>query len=397
MTMLTEKPTASRSFQRIIGVHTGRTPGPSLVCVGGIHGNETSGIVALERVFDTLAQSDCNFRGELTGIAGNLQALRLGDRYMGDDLNRVWMPERVALLERGGPPDLAPEDWQEMSELHGALSEAFDRATGEVAFLDLHTSSAPGEPFVLLGDTIRNRRFAFRFPAPVILGLEETIDGVLLEHVNSLGHITIGFEAGQHDDPQSICNQEAAIWIMLNAAGCVDANQIPAAREAFDILRRQTQHLPAVMEIRRRHPVEAGDGFKMRPGFRNFQLIEAGELLADTHEGQVLAEESGRILLPLYQGQGNDGYFLGRSVSRFWLRVSYLLRRLHVHRLASWLPGVRRDPDHDACFIVDKHVARFFPLQIMHLMGFRKVRQRGDTLIVSRRRFDLRGPNGRLA
>ena len=390
--MLTDMPTVSRSFQRIIGVHTGAHPGPSLVCVGGIHGNETSGIVALESVFDTLARGDYSFRGELTGIAGNLQALRLGDRYIGSDLNRVWTPERVQALVAGGPADLAPEDWQEMSELHTALTEAFDRARGNVVFLDLHTSSAFGEPFVLLGDTIRNRRFAFQFPAPVILGLEETIDGVLLEQVNSLGHITIGFEAGQHDDPQSIRNQEAAIWIMLNAAGCIDGAQIPAARDAVDSLRQQTKHLPAVMEIRHRRPVEVGDGFRMLPDYRNFQPVTMGEVLAATHDGDVRAEETGRILLPLYQGKGNDGYFIGRSVSRFWLRVSYLLRRLHVHRLVGWLPGVKRDPDHEACFVVDKHVARFFPLQIMHLMGFRKVRQHGDTLVVSRRRFDLRGP-----
>ena len=42
--------------------------------------------------------------------------------------------------------------------------------------------------------------------------------------------------------------------------------------------------------------------------------------------------------------------------------------------------------------VVDTRVARFFPLQIFHLLGFRKRRRRGDKLFVSRRPHDTRSP-----
>ena len=41
---------------------------------------------------------------------------------------------------------------------------------------------AARRPFVLMSDTLANRKLAFALPIPVILGLEESIDGTLLEH-----------------------------------------------------------------------------------------------------------------------------------------------------------------------------------------------------------------------
>ena len=41
---------------------------------------------------------------------------------------------------------------------------------------------------------------------------------------------------------------------------------------------------------------------------------------------------------------------------------------------------------------IDTSIARFFPLQIFHLLGFRKLRWSEDRLVVSRRKFDRKGP-----
>ncbi|HPF37543.1 MAG TPA: succinylglutamate desuccinylase/aspartoacylase family protein [Phycisphaerae bacterium] len=379
-------------FERVIGSFRGDAPGPSVVCVGGIHGNEVSGIHALRRVLRLLEKRRPPFRGELVGIAGNLAALERGDRYLAEDLNRVWTPERIEAVRELAPDHFTTIEHEEMWGLLSALDDAFARSRGESYFLDLHTSSASGGPFVLLGDTIRNRRLAFRFPAPVILGLEETIDGVLLEYVNSLGHVTLGFEAGQHDDPVSIDNQESAIWIGLLHAGCVDAKDVPEATAARDRLSENTRSLPRVLELRYRRPVSPDDDFVMRPGYLNFHPVTAGEVIAKDRRGDVAVRETGRLLLPLYQGKGSDGYFLARDVRPFWLWVSSVLRHLHAHHLVRILPGVWRHPKKPDTFVVNRRVARWFPMQILHLLGFRKVREEGDTLTVSRRRYDLKSP-----
>lgn len=62
------------------------------------------------------------------------------------------------------------------------------------------------------------------------------------------------------------------------------------------------------MEVRHRHPIVPDDEFRMGEGFRTFQNIVAGQLLAHDRRGEVHASESGRILLPLYQGLGSDGF-----------------------------------------------------------------------------------------
>jgi succinylglutamate desuccinylase len=61
--------------------------------------------------------------------------------------------------------------------------------------------------------------------------------------------------------------------------------------------------------------VRPGDGFVMEPGFRNLQAVEAGQVLARDRLGEITAVCDARILMPLYQDQGNDGFFLAREVS----------------------------------------------------------------------------------
>ena len=65
--------------------------------------------------------------------------------------------------------------------------------------IDLHSTSADGLPFATVGDTMRNRRFAQNLPVTILLGIEEQLDGTMLEYLNNLGAVTLGFEGGQHD------------------------------------------------------------------------------------------------------------------------------------------------------------------------------------------------------
>ena len=58
----------------------------------------------------------------------------------------------------------------------------------------------------------------------------------------------------------------------------------------------------------------------MAPGFKN--LAREGQLLATDKNGEIRAPKDGLVILPLYQGLGNDGFFWGRAVSEARLRVS---------------------------------------------------------------------------
>jgi hypothetical protein len=140
--------------------------------------------------------------------------------------------------------------------------------------------------------------------------------------------------------------------------------------------------------VRDRHAIGAGDQFVMEPGYTNFQVVERGQLLAHDRHGEIRARENGYMLMPLYQSQGTDGFFLVREVKPFWLNLAAGMRRLRLEVVLPWLPGIRRHPEQPETLIVNAKIARWFVIELFHLLGFRRQRADGENLIVSRRPHD---------
>ena len=380
----------ARAAAHLIASIRGALPGPTLIILGGIHGNEPAGVLAAERVWLRMQKRKAVLRGEVVLLRGNTRALEQRVRYINADLNRQWTTEnvRAAELERGTSE---VSELLEQRELLMVIREAINRARGEIYFVDLHTTSADGQPFATVGDTLRNRRFALNFPLTIVLGLEEQIDGTLLEYVNNLGAITMGVEAGQHEAMTAADNHEAVIWIATAATGNFRREDLPELDHSRSVLKRASGG-KKVVEVRHRHPIVPEDHFKMEPGFKNFQAVRRGKVLARDRAGTINASETGLILMPLYQALGDDGFFLVREVKRFWLTLSALLRKLKVGHYMHRLPGVRRDPLNENFLIINTRIARILPLQVFHLLGFRRLRWTDKYLVVSRRSYDLKGP-----
>jgi succinylglutamate desuccinylase len=367
--------------------------GPTLILVGSLHGNEPGGVLAATRVLDAIRdRADRGralpLRGELLALAGNVGALREGKRYRVKDLNRQWTRDKVDALHARDPREDDAED-AEQRELLGAIDDAIARARGPVFLVDLHTTSAAGYPFVLFGDTLPQRDFAIGLPLPIILGLEEQVDGVLSEHMTRRGLVTAAVEGGQHDDPRSIDNLAAVAWIALSGAGLLAPPDNPELEASLAHLEHARGQIPRVLEVLSRHAIAPGDTFRMEPGFSNLAAARRGQRLA-THakaggpSEDVRAPSDGFVMLPLYQGQGEDGFFWGRAVSERHLRASRALRRLRLDRVLRFLPGVSRDGRDRDRLHVDTRIAHFYPLEVFHLFGFRKIRQRGPVLVVER-------------
>ena len=381
----------ARTELHLIASIRGSLPGPTLIIVGGIHGNEPAGVLAAERVRLRMQKRKAVLRGEVVLLRGNTRALEQRVRYIDADLNRQWTIENVRTdeLEKQGIPEVSEQ--REQSEVLTIVKEVVSRARGEIYFLDLHTTSAQGQPFATVGDTLRNRRFALTFPLTIVLGLEEQIDGTMLEYMNNLGAITMGVEAGQHEAMTSVDHHEAVIWNASASTGNFRPEDLPELDQSRPLLKRASGGR-RVVEVRHRHAIVPEDHFRMEPGFMNFQAVRCGEVLAQDRTGEIKARETGLILLPLYQPLGDDGFFLGREVKRFWLTLSALLRKLKVGHYVHHLPGVRRDPVNENVLIINTHIARILPLQVFHLLGFRRLRWTDKYLIVSRRAYDLVGP-----
>lgn len=360
--------------------------GPTLICLGSVHGNEPAGTLGLGRVVEQIVRRQLPVRGEFVALVGNREALLRRVRFVDEDLNRSWSPARIAELRAGRRADSTEET--ELLELWREISAAIERARGEVWLLDLHTTSGEGPPFGVLDDTLANRAFARMFDIPYVVGLEEEVDGTVLSYFVARGVRTVGLESGQHDDPLSVERAEAAIWIALVRLGLIDAEQVADLPGLRRLLSAATRALPAVVEVRYRHSVSGDDEFLMEPGFASFQPVRAGEVVARDRHGPVRVPESGRLLMPLYQQQGEDGFFVVREISSFWISLSAWLRQLRFDRVVHWLPGVRRVPGSRDSFVVDRRVARWFALELLHLLGFRRHGRSGQYLVVSRRQRD---------
>ena len=324
--------------EHLVAAYSGNADGPTLIVVGSIHGNEPAGAEALVNVSATLAAKEQKLRGRVYLVAGNTRGLPLRVRFVDHDLNRAWTRDSMASV--GTPQLMERSEGRELTEI--------DR-------------------------------------------IEEQLEGTMLEYLNNAGAVTLGFEGGQHDSPVTVENHVSLVWLALVNTGILQATDVPDLDEHRT--RLATGKLDSrIVEVRYREAVTADDAFKMNPGFNNFDSVTRGQIVANNRRGSVTAPEDGMILMPLYQKLGEDGFFIGRTVSPFWLRVSEVLRRLKIQDYVDWLPGVARDEHDRETLIINTHVARLFPLQIFHLLGFRKRRWSGNKLIVSRRRHDTTSP-----
>ena len=291
---------------RVIAHVRGTEPGPTLLLVAGLHGNEPAGIIAALSVLATLPVTAV--RGEVIALVGNARAVAAGKRFIDRDLNRLWLPERIAAREQTGEVELA-----ELAELADAIERVRERAVETVYVVDLHTTSAQGLPFAVVGLTLVYHAFAAKFPLPGIRGLVETLVGTLLHYLAGLGCVTLGIEGGQSATTAAAANLEAVVTLALEAAGVVDAAL--GAAEARGHLERVRGDLPNAIEVVSRHHIEPFSEFVMEPGFANIQRTAAGTLIAKERAGEVRAPFDGFVLLPLYQAQGEDGFYYGREVT----------------------------------------------------------------------------------
>jgi succinylglutamate desuccinylase len=301
----------AEKISRIIGLIEGPLPGPTVVAFGGMHGNEPAGVNALQNVIENLETKIKRFKGRFLALRGNVEALQRNVRYVDEDMNRIWFPSIIDKIRRTSEEDLESSERREIkSVLHLLDKFLTDESEHPTIFADLHSFSAEGGMFAITARKTAHINLFSKLHVPLIFGIEKTLQGTALRYYQDLGFVTFALEGGQHQNKITVKNNTAAMLAMLDEVGCLDTTDMSAFDEHQQHLAQQNKQLPKQVKLAYQHMIEPGDDFEMRQGFRNFQIIKKGEWLATDQNGKIEAQCGGYLLMPLYQEQGNDGFFI---------------------------------------------------------------------------------------
>ena len=297
-------------MKRTLGSYSQGKRGPLLIITVGIHGNEWAGVRGMQLLLDILqdeiiANPTFEFFGKMVVVSGNLPALNIKQRYVNCDLNRIWS-------QRNFDNPGNELEFGEMLKLKDTIdSLIFDWGGENIFLLDLHTTTAEGGIFLLPTLEEKSISIAKSMNAPIIVGLVEKLNGTMIKYYAERPDADITalvFEAGQHDDPLSINRTIAAVINCIRTIGCVAEEDIDNRFE--QLLIDYSKDLPKMAKFLYSHHIAPDDAFVMKPGYRNFDMIQKNEVLAADRYGPIISKFDGLILMPHYQSKGEDGFFI---------------------------------------------------------------------------------------
>lgn len=355
---------------RYIGRVIGPKKGPTLIFFGGIHGNEPAGVKALEHIFEKLNSSIFEIKGAIYGIRGNIPALLQKKRFLQTDLNRLWTKEKIFEIKNKSNLDLNIEEL-ELLKIEKTVLEILSSQHAPFYFVDFHTTSSKTIPFITINDAMINRKFSRLFPLPVILGIEEYIEGPLLSIINQMGYVSLGFESGQHNELSAVSNSISFLWLTLVFTEAIEKKEIPDFEAHYEQLSKSAEGDAKFYEVAYRHILTNTDDFAMLSGFESFQKVGKGTALAIQNKTMISVEKKAILFMPLYQQQGADGFFLIKNTPMWALKLSALLRKMRFDKFLVLLPGISWSNTKKESLLVNLSVVRFFAKSFFHLMGYR--------------------------
>lgn len=302
-------------MNRIIGRYRTDSEGPLLVILGAVHGNEPAGVKATEVIFKMLdiepyINANFKFRGNVIGLVGNVQAYEKKKRFIKRDLNRCWTMRNIELVKSGDSS--VPEKYEMLEIYETILAEIAAVNAKELVVLDMHTTSSDGGIFSIPSLDPLSLAIAEELHAPVVTGMLKGLGGTSLHFFNrenfGIETTAVVFESGQHDEPLSVNRAVAAIINCMRTIRCIKPDDVKNKHD--ELLIEFSKNLPKVNELVYSHAISEADEFKMKEGFSNFQMIEKGDHIANDKDGKILSPYGGRMLMPLYQAQGEDGFFI---------------------------------------------------------------------------------------
>jgi predicted deacylase len=301
----------------------GLAPGPALLVLGAVHGNEICGTQAIAQLLTDIDAGTLRIeRGSVTFVPiTNPLAYQLKRRFGDRNLNRNMAPSAI------------PQDFEDrIANVLTPLLDAHD------VLLDLHSFHTGGAPFVMIGPqnntgalepfalAAEEMQLALHTGAPRIVEgwLDTYARGVqrraaaaaentsarsqtlvtnpnygvgTTEYMRSRGGYAVTLECGQHDDPAGVGVARHAILQTLALLGITPAKPVPPAASP-EILR--------LIDVTDK--THAGDTFTRE--WRSFDAVKAGDVIGVRHGGaDVKAQGDGFVVFPNPRGEVGQEWF----------------------------------------------------------------------------------------
>ncbi|MCX6728119.1 MAG: succinylglutamate desuccinylase/aspartoacylase family protein [Candidatus Saccharibacteria bacterium] len=261
----------------------GTLPGPTVAIFAGVHGNEMAGVLALEEMLPNVNIT----KGTIFIAFANPPAIEAGVRMVNKNLNRCFYK---------GNSGTSPEDIR-ARELMAILDQCD-------ALLDLHMFyDDDGEPFVICEDNA--------------LEIAKTFD---------IGIISTNWTEVEPGATDGYMYQNRKIGI------CIECGPISKAEEHKDValktIKQFLQYFGMIdvavnpsTEPKRVIKAESvvyksDETFKLKPGFKNFQKLQDGTVIATSNTKNHIAKKGHCIIFPHYNAHvGEEACILGTEVA----------------------------------------------------------------------------------
>jgi succinylglutamate desuccinylase len=251
--------------------------GPRVVLFGGVHGDELSGVHAIEKLFFDLFVGARTLRqGSLTLVRGNEQALAAERRYLKHNLNRLFREDYGPEIDR------ASYEFNRAQELKTVLQNCD-------YFLDLHSAPIAQEPF-MVAEQAAVDFFSKLGISRIMTGWSKfssgAIGGDAENYANAHGAKSATLESGSHFEKRSNDVAYQSIVSLLSLLGMIAGTEQRAVRplEIVDVYAVVTKE---------------ADDFRYAGKVDNFQFIKKGKSFGFQSGRAITVSEDSYLLIPM--------------------------------------------------------------------------------------------------
>ncbi|HUD11220.1 MAG TPA: succinylglutamate desuccinylase/aspartoacylase family protein [Candidatus Saccharimonadia bacterium] len=259
----------------------GPLPGPTVAIIGGMHGNELTGVHALKNILPKLQLK----RGTLHAAYANVRAIEQGVRQLDKNLNRCFI---------AGSSGTGYEETRARQ-----LMAVLDKSD---ALLDIHGYSDPdGEPFVICEDNAID--IATTLDINIIsTNWSKAEPGASDGYMYETGKIGICFESGPLSRSKEYTPKaEKAIYQFL---------------KYFDLVDTPVKYSTTPKRIveARTSVIRTGEHYYLDPSLRNFQRLTPGQVFGKDEDKQFVAGHDECIIFPSPSARiGAEAFILGKE------------------------------------------------------------------------------------